>query len=356
MKNRALFVLTFGLLMAAHAWAHRPETFTKIDVDGAVVTVASGINNDGYIVGWYCLQTPCNGPGASTNPATEANPRTRGFVRNPDGSFRLLNANDCSSGSADCHHAIGTQPRYVSPQGVVVGAYFTFESNADGSLKMGNPRFRGFAWCCTGTAANDPGTFVYFDVPADQVSAVYDDPGDQYPHSIIPRAINASGDIIGCIHDKDQMGTMHGFRLHDGKFSRLDAGMTMNNGINPQGEVVGLDFMNLTGYRLDADGNVVERIFFPGSDETDGWDINAKGEIVGQAFTNDFNIGHGFLRSKQGDYRFIDPPDTCTANGCASAAFAISANGNIVGNFRDSLTNCSTSACVHGYVLHRGGN
>ncbi|MFL6436120.1 MAG: hypothetical protein ACJ71Q_00955 [Terriglobales bacterium] len=342
----ALFVspVLFFAPTRAYASADRPATFTKIDVDGALTTVASGINNDGYIVGWYCLQTPCNGAGTAANPATEANPRTRGFVRNPDGSFTFLDANDCTPTRTDCHHAIGTQPRYISPQGVVIGAYFTMENGAT----FTNPRFRGFAWFA--------GQFTYFDVPPDQVDTIYDNPADEVPHSIIPRAINANGVIVGCIHDKDQMGTMHGFRLQDGKFTRLAEGMTMNNGVNTQGDIVGLDPMNLTGYHLGSDLNVLERIYFPGTDETDAWGINAQGEIVGQAFTNSFNIGHAFLRNKQGAYNFIDPPGTCASNGCASNAFAVAENGSIVGNYRDSLASCSTKACVHGYLRERGND
>ena len=364
MKNRALFVSTFGLLLlSSQLWAGRPEAFSKIDAPGAVVTVASGINNDGYIAGWYCIQTPCS---VSTTNTSENNPRVRGFVRNLDGTFRLLNANDCTPGSGDCNHAVSTQPRQINPQGVVIGSYFVLERDANGKLKLGPPRQRGFAWCCAGIASDDPGTFVYFDPPVE----LYDNQdspstGTFYNHSVIPTGINAQGDIVGCIHDKDTMSSMHGFLLHDGAFSITNPGpATMNSGINPQGETVGLDFMNLTGYRLDKDGNVLERIYFPGSDETDAWDINGKGEIVGQAVTNNFTVGDAFLRSKQGDYSYIEPPGVFTASclaansnaglPCTSNAFAIAGNGNVVGNYRDSFANCSVSACVHGFLLQRG--
>ncbi|HWY67354.1 MAG TPA: hypothetical protein VNX88_01755 [Terriglobales bacterium] len=335
--------LTF-LVLAAQAWAGRPKTYYQIDVPGALVTIASGINNDGYIVGWYCVQNPCSG-----GSGTELNPRVRGFVRNPDGSFIFLNVNNCSPGNTDCNHAVGTQPRYISPQGVVIGAYFALESKADGTPKAGNPRFRGFA-CQIASCSGPNQQIVYFDAPLE----LYDHQSPDIAHSIIPRGINAEGDVVGCIHDQDQMNSMHGFRLHDGKFSTLSDGSTMNNGINPQGDVVGLDFMNLAGYRLDKDGNVVETISFPGPgiDETDAWDINAKGEIVGQAFTNNFGVGHAFLRSKQGDYGFVDPPEQCST--CSSVAFAIAGNGNIVGQYRNSFSGCSVNACVHGFLLQRG--
>jgi hypothetical protein len=56
------------VLVAIPAWAARREVTAKIDVPGAVVTIASGINGEGVIVGWFCRQLPCN--------AT----RTRGFL------------------------------------------------------------------------------------------------------------------------------------------------------------------------------------------------------------------------------------------------------------------------------------
>jgi uncharacterized membrane protein len=361
--KQGIWRVTLGMalmlaLLAVQGWAAGKDSFQKIDVqrDGvqAVVTIASGINNDGYIVGWYCFKTPCGG-GAGT----ESDPRVRGFIRAPDGTFQYVDINDCTPTHTDCNHAVGTQPRYISPQGLVVGAYFTLDRDPNGKLRAGNPRFRGFA-CIVATCSGPDQQIVYFDPPS-EIYDNQDDPvhGLYFDHSIIPRGINAEGDIVGCIHDKDQMTTMHGFRLHDGVFSRNTDAMTMNNGINPKGEVVGLDFMNLTGYRLDRSGNVIERISFAGTDETDAWDINARGEIVGQAFTNNFAVGHAFLRDKHGNYAFIDPPDASSANcqntlSCSSTAFAVADNGNIVGQYRDLAgPACSTTACVHGFLLQR---
>jgi len=228
------------------------------------------------------------------------------------------------------HPAIGTQARYISPQGIVLGDYLTLEDGAT----MGNPRFRGFMWY--------QGTFVYFDAPP---LAVYDNPSG--PHSIIPRAINANGDLVGCIHDVDQMDSMHGFRwLHGGTFNQLSDEMTMNNGINAEGDAVGLDNSSTTSYQIDKFGNV-ERLAFHFADgtladDTLAWDINTKSEIVGQAWTNDFTVAHAFLRS-QGEYRFIDPPGAVSA-----VAFAISSNGNVVGQYRDS-------SGTHGFLFQQGG-
>ncbi len=328
-------VISAGLvltIMATPAWAGRPETFKQIDFQKhgqtAVVTVASSINGDGFVVGWYCMQLPCNAASF------------RGFLRDPDGRFH-----DIVVPTTDQPGAIGTQARYISPQGVVIGAYLTLEDGAT----LGNPRFRGFA--CAASSCSDPNArFTYFDAPEQDAygNPVYDHSGSMVPHSIIPRAINANGDLVGCIHDIDQMDSMHGFLLRDRAFTRLANGMTMNNGINAEGEIVGLDNSNTTAYRIDKSGNV-ERLAFPGADDTLAWDINSNGEIVGQAFTNGFTVAHAFLRSKDGDYRFIDPTGALSA-----VAFGIASNGNVVGQYRDSVTNCSTTACVHGFLLQRG--
>src|SRR5205809_6306975 len=55
---RRAFVLLALLSAISTARGSRPETTTKIDVPGAVVTVASGINGDGASVGWHCLLQP----------------------------------------------------------------------------------------------------------------------------------------------------------------------------------------------------------------------------------------------------------------------------------------------------------
>lgn len=311
---KSAFMVIAMFIASLSAWAARPESFTRIDVPGASITVASGVNGDGYIVGWYCLQAPCNAA------------RFRAFLRDPDGTLHPF-----SVPNTVAHPAIGTQARYITPQGVVIGAYLTLQDGAT----MSNPRFRGFA-CQLSSCYGPDAQYTYFDAPPE---AVYDNPSG--PHSIIPRAMNANGDLVGCIHDIDQMGSMHGFSLHDGVFTKLDDSMTMNNGVNSRGEIVGLDNMSTSAYRIDRFGNV-ERLTFPEANATVAWDINAKGEIVGQALTNNFTVGHAFLRSADGTYRFIDPSGAISA-----VAFAIAGNGDVVGQYRDS-------SGTHAFLLQRG--
>jgi len=301
-------------LFAAPAAASRPQAVT-LDVKNAVVTVASGINADGTIVGWYCLELPCNSA------------HTRGFLRDKNGMFTDINVPSSSE-----HPATGTQPRYISPQGVVVGAYFTLEDGA----KVGAPRFRGFAWY--------QNQFMYFDAPdlTSDGQPVYDNPS--FAHSIIPRAMNAEGQIVGCIHDKDQMGSMHGFVLNPetGAFSRLAMGMTMNNGITESGEIVGIDFAMGTGYHILKSGSV-ETVSAPGALVTQAWDINSRGEIVGTTLVN--GVQHAFVRSPQGNYSFAEPDAAV-----AATAFGINSEGDVVGNYLD------TNGAVHGFLAPRGSD
>ena len=312
--GRIVINLAIALAMAtAPAWAVRPEVTTKIDVPGAVVTVASGINGEGAIIGSYCRLLPCNGP------------RLHGFVLS-GGEFTYIDVPNTPD-----RPAIGTRPRYISPQGVVIGAYFTLEDGATVAM----PRNRGFAWY--------EGAFTYFDAP----DWIYDNPGS--PHSIIPRAINSKGQIVGCIHDRDFMDSMHGFVLSNGVFTKYAPGNTMHNGITRSGVVVGADFTAGTGYRIDKFGNV-ESIVMPGAGLTYAWDINSRGEIVGEAWTDSATVQHAFLRTKRGDYRLVDP-----GGALAAVAFGISSSGNVVGNYRDAVgTQCATTACVHGFLLQRG--
>src|SRR5512133_3833317 len=109
-RNKSIVALLAMLVVTCNVWAARPETYTTIDVPKARITISSGINGDGYIVGWYCLLSPCNPT------------RFRGFLRDTDGTLHDVIVPNTSE-----HPAIGTQPRYITPQGVVIGDYLTLE-------------------------------------------------------------------------------------------------------------------------------------------------------------------------------------------------------------------------------------
>jgi hypothetical protein len=326
------------LISAIPASASQPQV---IDFPGALQTTASGINATGTIVGWYCpAKHSCNAL------------NLRGFLL-ANGAFCYIDVPNSPE-----HPAVATQPRYISPQGVVIGTYATLEGRR---ALDGSPRFRGFAWY-SGPESNCQGTFTYFDAPDTNADGelVYDtdrntDDNPKFAHSIIPRAINAEGHIVGCVHDKDQGDSMHGFVLSSetGVISTLAGGMTMNNGITESGEVVGNDFDMSTGYHISKSGDVETLSMtgiMAGSPALQAWDINSRGEIVGTAVVD--GVQRAFVRSKRGDYSLVGPDDAL-----AATAFSINANGSIVGNYRDIAASnpvCGTSACVHGFLVQRG--
>src|SRR5438045_9657128 len=127
-SSRALGVAIALLALTGHPRAGEAPAYTTLDFEisgqKAVVTTASGINGDGVAVGWYCFQTPCNAI------------HTRGFLLK-DGSFQQIDVP-----ASDQPAVVGTKPRYIRPQGVVIGDYFTLEGGATGATR----RVRGFTW------------------------------------------------------------------------------------------------------------------------------------------------------------------------------------------------------------------
>jgi hypothetical protein len=294
---------------APQARSRRPEQFVRIDVPGAAFTVASGINGDGAIVGWYCLALPCN------------NLRARGFLLTESGFTHI------DVPSSPDRQVVGTRARGVSPHGVVIGDYIALEG--------GVQRQRGYLW--------QAGEFSFIDPPAE----LYDNPAvGTVRHHVIPMRFGPNGEIIGCVHDRDMMASMYGVVFSGDNWTRFDMSHTMHNGVTPAGDVVGLDFMNGAGYKVDRYGNV-ETLTYPGADATEVWDINPRGETVGVWWralgtTPASFAGRAFLRSAAGEYRTIHP-----AGATFSIAFGIAPNGNVVGSYADASGR-------HGFLLLRG--
>ncbi len=103
-----------------------------------------------------------------------------------------------------------------------------------------------------------------------------------------------NGTIVGCYHDTDTMGTMHGMMFHRG-FSAMDMGMSMNNGATPDGEYV-------VGLFTDTDGRVKAFVVnhgsfaaleVPGALSTVGEDVNPSRIVVG-IYTDAAGAVHGF--------------------------------------------------------------
>ena len=139
--------------------------------------------------------------------------------------------------------------------------------------------------------------------------------------STMGQRILADGTVIGCVHDTDQMLTMHGMSHSQDGFSVVDMATTMNNGGTPNGRT-------LTGLMTDMDtkigrGYVIDDGDFttfdvPGSDWTTAWDMNPSRTIVGWFEAAGTSNVHGYLLEKwsvsdgalTGTYTTIDFPLT----------------------------------------------
>jgi hypothetical protein len=268
-----------GLLLLSRQSAAQSFDFVPIDVpcsacpDGiALSTRALGINPGGDIVGAYI----------------DAVGMTHGFLLSR-GHFTTI---DVPGSLAGVEGFLPTFPEGISPSGDIVGNYFAPPSMAPQSSQAYCPA-TGSPACIKGFLYNS-GTFSTVLFPGH--------PG------AIPRRITPDGDIYGCYHDFDLMGSMFGFaRTRSGYISlAADGGelinhsqsvpASMNNGATPDGQtIVGLWTDMMTG---DSHGYVVRNGNFqsydvPGSTFTYIWDINPAGAFVG-VYTSDKN--HGFLQ------------------------------------------------------------
>jgi uncharacterized membrane protein len=170
---------------------------------------------------------------------------------------------------------------------------------------------------------------------------------------VVPRSINASGDIAGSYSSPD--GDYGFLRDHHDKWTSLDVpgaeGNTGAFGINGHGEVVGA--YTTDGWNSDhgflyrgghdgAPGHYLP-IDYPGANSTEAYGINDDGDVVGlYYFGPDWTV-RGFLQH-EGDFTTVDVPG---ADG--SYARSINSRGEIVGEFWHADDWAS-----HGFLLSKG--
>ena len=145
----------------------------------------------------------------------------------------------------------------------------------------------------------------------------------------IPQRILDDGTILGCYHDADTMGTMHGMMFKRG-FSAIDMGMSMHNGATPDGEyVVGL-FTDRDGRGKGyvMNGASFSALEVPGALSTAAWDVNPSRMTVG-VYTDAAGAVHGF-ESDGRSFTRIDAPGAATTR-----VFGINDKGDLVGHFVD---------------------
>jgi probable HAF family extracellular repeat protein len=214
-----LFSATWILIIAHVAGA---QTLSFIDVPGAYVTVAIGINDRSQIVGFFEDATGLHG-----------------FVRS-NGQFTTL----------DVPNAYDTRATGINSQGQVVGRYAMAGQPSHGFLL-------------------ENGRFVTIDPPgATSASA---------------SGINDLGQIVGSYSDASGS---HGFLWTHGQFVTLNGPQAVPSGssafaINRSGQIVGGYFDGggmAHGFRLEAAGDITT---FATNRDFSTAGINDRGEIVG---------------------------------------------------------------------------
>jgi len=262
-----------ALFVRADAAATR--VFTEFDVPGATLTNAQGINHQGDIVGTF----------------VDVAGQQHGFLRS-GGQYRTI---DYPNG-----HAI--LARGINDAGDIVGTY-------QRPGETGGVPAHGFLLTRRGglQAVDYPGHL-----------------------NTIPQRILNDGTILGCYHDTDTMGTMHGMMFQRG-FSAIDMGMSMNNGATPDSAyVIGL-FMDMDGRNKAyvMEHGRMSSLEVPGALATNGWDVNPSRAVVG-VYTDAAGAVHGF-QYDGGSFARVDVPGAT-----ATRVFGINDRGDLVGAFVDT--------------------
>jgi uncharacterized membrane protein len=293
----------FGLLALAISSAQaQAYKYASIDFPNAIRTRTSGITPSGVIVGDY----------------RDGSGTLHGFLL-AGGKYVTIDVPGALIGLAG---VLPTSPKGINPAGDVVGFYFVPPgSSTDCTVAATPPCQKGFLL--------HQGTFSTVLFPGHEGS--------------IPQRITPTGNIYGCYHDLNYMGSMFGFtRNADGTFSSIDVPASMHTGATPDGNtVVGL-YADLTMMPSPTHGYVVQNGNFqsfdvPGSTFTEAWDINPTGNIVGD-FQDLHGVFHGFLRNAAG-YISIDFPAAIGTH-----ALGINPEGAVVGIYTD------TNNFTHGFL------
>jgi hypothetical protein len=294
-------VIVLGLLALAVSSAQAQAfSYAPVDFPNAIRTRAWGINPGGVIVGDYL----------------DSSRTLHGFLLVGERYVTV----DVPGSLIGVTGVLPTSLRGVNPIGDIVGFYIAPPGSGSCTLAGSPLCIRGFLL--------HTGTFSTVLVPGHEGS--------------IPQRITPTGNIYGCYHDVDLMGTMYGFARTASGDSSTNVPASMNNGATPDGStIIGL-YSDLTMMPSPTHGYVIQNGNFqsfdvPGSKFTAAWDINPAGSIVGE-FQDLTGVFHGFLRTADG-YTSIDFPAAIGTH-----AFGINPGGAIVGTYTD------TNKVTHGFL------
>lgn len=303
MKNRALFVLAFGLSVYATSSFGQLFRYASIDVPNSIATWASGIGPRAQIVGGYL----------------DSDGNEHGYVYSL-GQFTTIDVPGTLVGlSADIK--LQTEVNGINPAGDMVGDYFA---------PAGAP---GAPACTKDFAPPCQRGFVYRHGQFSNVLA------DGHAGSIAS-SITPDGSIYGCLHDQTFGPEMFGFqRTHSGDFQIQSTPNSMNNSATPDASIiVGLytpsGASRAHGFTLQ--NGTFSDYMFPGSLATQLWGINPSGDFVG--VYRDSTTFHGLFQSSDGSapipINYVDPDTKVAA--IQTRAFSINPAGLIVGFFVDA--------------------
>ena len=314
-KSRCfVFAAIVVSLATAARSAAQSLNFVPIDVPcgacpGGIArqTIAEGINPGGEIVGTY----------------KDAVNAQHGFLLS-GGRFTAI----------DVPGAVATIAAGINPAGDIVGRYTASVGSSAECAAAGSPScIHGFLYShgkfSTITFPGHPGAFA--------------------------QRITPTGDIYGCLHDFDLMGSMFGaVWTRFGDTSLASGGgelapsslvqslpASMNNGGNPDGSMI-------VGHYTDMMTNLVHGFLvqngdfrpfdFPNSTFTQIWDVNPKKEFVG-TYKDASNKQHGFLKLPNASA----PTGFDYPGAAATIAFGVNPGGAIVGQY-------TASGNTHGFL------
>lgn len=270
--------------------------YETIAVEGASFTTVQGINSDGSMVGWYVKGGV-----------------TRGFLLS-DGNFTTIDFQDPDNPD---NPVVYTDARGIGPNGEIVGTY---------------------------RLSGEPAGLAFHGYRRTPEGAVVPVRYEGHRYEILQRIL-PDGTILGCRHDNDLMDSMRGISV--GRVASTETALhaSMHNGATPSGgRIVGL-YTNMDagnrqeGYLLEND--VVTPLLFPGSQQTAAWDVNPRGDIVGN-YRDATGRNRAFLRHA-GRYLSVDFPGATVT---ITRAWGINAAGDIVGHY-------VAGGVARGYVARR---
>ncbi len=272
--------------------APRRYTVVPLDVPGAVVTVAHGINAAGQVVGTY----------------SDSAYGAHGFLWGGAGAGAVTRL--------DAPGAVGaTVARGITDAGQVVGFYKDAARHAHGFLYRA-------------------GVFTPLDAPG----AV-----DTYAEGI-----DAAGEVVGWYNFSDSTsasGGVRAFRYAGGTFTPLDlpgAGLLGATGLTTGGQIVGFygdSSRELHGFLEGAGAFRVLDV--PGTTHgTFPEGVNAAGQVVG-TYTDTLGR-HGFVYA-EGAFLPLDAPGARLGPRSGTSAHGVNAAGQVVGDYFDG-------AHMHGFV------